>query len=67
MFCHKVNVGHCGASVSELHNGLEMLLSLSKVKIDVAIIICQANESSYTSVFSQHHHGKMVLHHFALF
>jgi len=27
-----VNAGHCGASVSELHNGLEMLLSLSKVK-----------------------------------
>jgi len=31
--------GHCGASVSKLHNGLEMLLSLSKVKIDVANII----------------------------
>jgi len=28
-----VNAGHCGASVSELHNGLEMLLSLSKVML----------------------------------
>jgi len=38
-----VNAEHCGASVSELHNGLEMLLSLSKVKIDVVSITCQAN------------------------
>jgi len=35
-----VNAGHCGASVSKLHNGLEMLLSLSKFKIDVANTIC---------------------------
>jgi len=34
-----VNAGHCGASMSEQHNGLEMLLSLSKVKVDVANII----------------------------
>jgi len=33
------NTGHCGASSSERHNGLEMLLSLSKVKIDVGNII----------------------------
>ena len=30
--------GHCGTSVSELHNGLEKVLSLSKVKVDVANI-----------------------------
>jgi len=36
-------LGHCRASVNELHNGLEMLLSLSKDKIDVANIILQAN------------------------
>jgi len=29
-------------SVSELHNGLEMLLSFSKLKTDVANIICWA-------------------------
>jgi len=34
-----VNAGHCGASVSKLHNGLEMLLSFSKFKIDVVNII----------------------------
>jgi len=38
-----VSAGHCGASVGELHNGLEMLLSLSKVKTDVANIKWQAN------------------------
>ena len=31
-----MNAGICGASVSELHNGFETLLSLSKVKMDVA-------------------------------
>ena len=34
-----VNAGQCGVSVSKLHNGLEMLLSLSKFKVDVANII----------------------------
>ena len=38
-FNYLVNAGHCGASVSELHNSLKKLLSLSKVKIDVANII----------------------------
>jgi len=35
--------GHSGASVSEMHNGLEMLLSFSKVKIDFANIVWQTN------------------------
>jgi len=34
-----VNAGHCGVSVSEQHNCLEMLLNWSKVKIDIASII----------------------------
>jgi len=39
-FNYLVNAGHCGASVSELHNNLKKLLSLNKVKIDVANVIC---------------------------
>jgi len=36
----KLTLGDCGASVSELHNGLENVLSLSKmVKIDFANIM----------------------------
>ena len=62
-----VNAGHCGASVSELHNGLEILLSLSKVKIDVANTVWQVKQRLATAVFSQHHHDKMVLHRFVLF
>ena len=50
-----MNGGHCGASMSELHNGLEMLLSLSKVKIDVANIIDKKQRVA-TVVFSQFHH-----------
>ena len=38
-------------SVSELHNGLEMLLSLSKVKIDVNIIIMTGKKGVATAVF----------------
>ena len=34
-----MNAGHCGVSVSKLHNGLEELMSLSKFKIDVAKIM----------------------------
>jgi len=49
-----VNAGHCGASVSELHNGLEML-RLSKVKIDVANIMTGKMRVA-TAAFSQHHH-----------
>ena len=51
-------------SRSELHNALKMLLSLSKVKIDVANI---SKQKVATAVFSQHHHDKMVLHRFVLF
>jgi len=55
-----MNAGHCGASVSKLRNGLEMLLSLSKFKIDVASIIpCQHNITGKQivaiAVFSQRH------------
>ena len=38
-----MNAGHCGASASELHNGLKMLLSFSKVKRDVANIIWRSS------------------------
>jgi len=55
-----MNVGHCGTSVSKLFDGVEMLLSFSKVKIDVANIIgCQhhltGKQRVATAVFSQHH------------
>jgi len=38
--------------MSELHNGLEMLLSLNKFKIDVANIIDRQTESIAAAVFS---------------
>jgi len=46
-----VNAGHCGESVSKLHNGLEMLLSLSRVKIDHMT----GRQRVATAVFSQYH------------
>ena len=39
--------------MSELHNGLEMLLSLSKVMLPMSY-----DRQSTTAVFSQHHHNK---------
>jgi len=51
----------------QLHNGLEMLLSLSKVKMDVANIIMTGKQREATAVFNQHHHQKMVMHCFVLF
>ena len=45
-----MNAGHCETSVSKLHNGLEILLSLSKVKIDVANIVDRQTESSYCCI-----------------
>jgi len=47
-------LGDCGVSVSELHNGLEKLLSLSKmVKIDFAnIIIMTGKQRVAIAVFS---------------
>jgi len=38
-----VTAGYCVASISELHDGLEMLLRLSKFKVEVVNIIWQAN------------------------
>jgi len=50
----------------EAEQWLEMLLSLSKIKIDVANFM-EGKQRVATAVFSQRHHKKMVLHRFVLF
>ena len=43
-----MNAGYCGATLSELHNGWEMLLSLNRFKIMLAHM-CSASSTDYSA------------------